>query len=692
MKRKLVYALHLFVLFILFAACKETSGRVYYISTEGSDLSDGTKNKPFGTFACATSILQPGDTLYIRGGWYEETLHLKRSGMKGSPVVISNYPGEDVYISGADKIVSTWKPTGNDVWVTDLPNDFSDTLTVQVFKNSKMLVEARWPNMPKDADMRMIGEYGPYRAIAQTGTDKDGIVCEKKFDDLLTGGGICIWPGANGVAAWEPSSRRIAGVNGNKLLFDKEMTSEFFDGMDPTTPYPGNPYFIFGSKCLLDNENEYYIDEKEKNLYLISKTDPANDIIRIKKRTTGIYIDSISYATIRGLTVYGANLYAGMLNQVNIEFCKFLYPEYLRFPGYYSRTSAGMFFSGENSDFRNNEIAYCSADGLTIKGSKLTIYNNYLHDVACTGLGAGIHIHKGCEYISLTHNSIIRSGRAHFVCSGGSFGEGENMFNEKYIRPAKVKKIIMEYNYLQDHNTYTSDCALFYAWNVDGEGTVFRYNYCIESLNETGDYKYTNGKMERQLQGIYSDNFCRNMEFSNNIVINATTGIQVNNFCANIRCFNNTIINPTGEMVATFGYLQTPGYMKDTRIYNNTFFTSDSSKNIYLARHCDRGAFENTRDVRQEYIKRVSFEGSKAVTKRYDLAALHKPVSANIGIETDTTFNIIFDHHDPELRNAASKGNRLHTSPNYGKPYFYENYFKLPNGEMLKNVGCNLIE
>lgn len=687
-KENLRCVIFMLILTMVFMACKEKTNHIYYVSSAGNDQSNGSKNEPFKTLAHAALKLKAGDMLFIRGGEYYETLSLKESGTKDLPIVISNYPEEIVYIFGADKILTEWKPEEQNVWVTDLPDDFSDFQHFQVFKGATVLVEARWPNMPDNADMRLIGEYGPYRAIAQKGTDKEGIVFEGNLTGNLAGGGICTWPGAHGVSAWAPISRKIRSVNGKKILFDKEMTSTSFSGMDPYTPYPDNPFFVFGCKSLLDNENEYYLDETARKLYLISSTNPVSGSMKIKKRDIGIEMDSLSFVTIKGLTVLGASLSATNLNQVVIEQCTFLYPEYIRYPGYDTTKIQGMRFTGKNSSFKHNEVAYCSSSGLFIKGSKLNILNNYIHDIACTGLGAGVIIDQGTEYAWLANNSIVRSGRSHFLCPGGSFGEGQNQFNEKYFKPAKVKGIIMEYNYLQDHNTYTSDCALFYAWNVDGDGTKFRFNYCTETLDRNGNFKYTNGKMDRQIQGLYSDNFCKNMEFSSNIVINQSTGIQANNFNVNIQDYNNTIINPAKEMVATFGYLETPGYMTGSRIYNNTFFTTDSLKNIYLGIHCDKGSFEDPKEVRQEYIKRVSFKKGNAITKRYDLSTGKKLVYTDIGVETDTTFEIKFDQHDPKLRNAESKGNRLYTSQEYGKPSFYENYFKLPNGETLKDYGC----
>lgn len=194
--------------------------------------------------------------------------------------------------------------------------------------------------------------------------------------------------------------------------------------------------------------------------------------------------------------------------------------------------------------------------------------------------------------------------------------------------------------------------------------------------------------MDKQAQGLYSDNFCRNMEFYNNIVVNQTTGIQVNNFCINIQYFNNVIINPLKEIVATFGYPETPGYMKQTRIYDNTFYTADTTKNYYLGIHSDRGSFECLDESRQLYVKKVSFDGGRSITKRYNLSD-NSLVYVDMGIMQDTTFEIKFDQHDPALRNVESTGNRLFTSPKYGTAMFLDRFRLLPDGQQLDGYGCD---
>ena len=72
--------------------------RQYFVSKNGDDSNEGTKEKPFGTIGYAVSKLRPGDTLNIRGGVYEENFDVQVSGTAERPIVIRGMPGEKVIL------------------------------------------------------------------------------------------------------------------------------------------------------------------------------------------------------------------------------------------------------------------------------------------------------------------------------------------------------------------------------------------------------------------------------------------------------------------------------------------------------------------------------------------------------------------------------------------------------------------
>ncbi|MGW0190676.1 right-handed parallel beta-helix repeat-containing protein [Streptomyces sp. NPDC003362] len=83
--------------------------RVYYVSPTGSDSAPGAKSAPWATIAHAEDVVQPGDTVYFRGGTYAYTqansacasqtarvdaITLDKSGTAAAPIRYWAYPGE----------------------------------------------------------------------------------------------------------------------------------------------------------------------------------------------------------------------------------------------------------------------------------------------------------------------------------------------------------------------------------------------------------------------------------------------------------------------------------------------------------------------------------------------------------------------------------------------------------------------
>ncbi len=95
------------VLFALLAAGSWTApaiaaGHVYYVATGGNDSAAGSQNAPWKTIGRAARAVMPGDTVYVRGGTYKETIDVNQSGSAaGGPIVFASYPGETAVVSGA---------------------------------------------------------------------------------------------------------------------------------------------------------------------------------------------------------------------------------------------------------------------------------------------------------------------------------------------------------------------------------------------------------------------------------------------------------------------------------------------------------------------------------------------------------------------------------------------------------------
>ncbi len=88
--------------------CATAQAADWYVSPIGSGSGDGSMGDPwdFGTAMVAPSEIQPGDTVWVRGGYYlvDNDTNCYLEGTAGNPVIIRQYPGEraiiDLYENG----------------------------------------------------------------------------------------------------------------------------------------------------------------------------------------------------------------------------------------------------------------------------------------------------------------------------------------------------------------------------------------------------------------------------------------------------------------------------------------------------------------------------------------------------------------------------------------------------------------
>ncbi len=74
--------------------------QIYYVSTNGSDANNGNINAPWLTIQFAIDQVQPGDTIFVRSGTYNEYVIFNQSGNSGQPIILSGYPNELVVLDG----------------------------------------------------------------------------------------------------------------------------------------------------------------------------------------------------------------------------------------------------------------------------------------------------------------------------------------------------------------------------------------------------------------------------------------------------------------------------------------------------------------------------------------------------------------------------------------------------------------
>jgi hypothetical protein len=96
----------------------QAQGPAYFVDSQGSDRAEGTQTAPWRTLAFAVRQLKPGDTLYLRGGTYYETVNVAVSGTPEQPLVIRSYPGEQAIVDAGhreffENPAAAWEPVAD---------------------------------------------------------------------------------------------------------------------------------------------------------------------------------------------------------------------------------------------------------------------------------------------------------------------------------------------------------------------------------------------------------------------------------------------------------------------------------------------------------------------------------------------------------------------------------------------------
>jgi hypothetical protein len=106
--------------------------RSYYAAPNGSRSGNGSRTHPWDLATALQASLQPGDTMWVRGGVYRGAFRSMVAGSAAAPVVVRNYGGERAIIDGAGSRNSTLYVTGDYsvFWGLELTNSDSTRTTL----------------------------------------------------------------------------------------------------------------------------------------------------------------------------------------------------------------------------------------------------------------------------------------------------------------------------------------------------------------------------------------------------------------------------------------------------------------------------------------------------------------------------------------------------------------------------------
>ncbi len=111
---------------VLIVVGASASAAEWYIAPGGNDANDGSLEHPWGTFAFATDQLNPGDTLFVRGGTYDIDTRLRwqtgDGGSAGSPIKIWAAAGERPVLDFSSMTATLGSSNGRGIQIDDNVN------------------------------------------------------------------------------------------------------------------------------------------------------------------------------------------------------------------------------------------------------------------------------------------------------------------------------------------------------------------------------------------------------------------------------------------------------------------------------------------------------------------------------------------------------------------------------------------
>lgn len=521
----------------------------FYVATTGSDSASGTINSPFRTIQKAADNAQPGDTVYIRGGIYRETVTPAESGTTDKPILFKAYNGEKVTVSGAD-VVEGWSLNSGAIykagmpWSMGLGND-------QVFVDGQMMIEARWPNTTLDVSH-------PILAHADSGAD--GMITDANMTQP-----IGFWNGATirilSGQGWVSWSGTITSQTAGLLFFTSSIPVA--NGPDSSTrPRQGNAYYLTGRFEALDAADEWFRDPATGMLYLWTPGSdaPASHVVEAKRRLYAFDLRGRSHVTVQGIDVFAATIITD--NNTSYTTLDSINGSYL---SHFSAIdngwgwkgtsiagqidASGIILAGHDNQLINSTLAYSAGNGISLLGSNNTVSNNVIHDIDysatdAAGISTGHTLSDGSPDVpttgdTISYNTVYNAGRSLIVAR--NLQAGKIVHNELFLGGLQ-----------------TTDLGGIYTYKSDGGGTEIAYNR-IHDLIVDG-----NGAA-----GIYLDGESSNFVVHHNIVWNTRYALMLAHSKAlhpaplNNLVYNNTLLAETKSIAGSD--------LSGNRVFNNIF-------------------------------------------------------------------------------------------------------------------------
>lgn len=474
--------------FILSALCivpvssaeTKADGTVYYVSADGKADADGSSENPFASIEAARDAIRAlkngsglpdgGVTVYVKNGVYNVSSNItfteEDSGTEESPI---RYVSEELHgailTSAAVLDYSDFVPLSKEESDRIIDKDAAGkVLKLDLSKYGVTSENVSSPSMGYRFDLAVDGvamKYAEYPNASYHRAPSE-IEAERTTKLVITeedAARIAGWKDVSEASVYCFTTYEWATANADIASFDSENNALKMQGSYGYGFGENSRYRFINVMEEIDVAGEYFLDRKNCVLYAYLP-DGAEDALV----TANIAETRIIYATgTEHLSLHGFDISGSRVEGVSLNNCRNVTLDSLKVSNI---GDVGINARGYNITIQNCDISGTGADAIRIYGGDRTtltpsnnlIYNNYIHDWATRGQTYRPGVRIDGVGITVSHNEICNSH--HFAIH--YYGND----------------IMIEYNYIHDVVTDSSDAGAIYAGrHYTYYGNVMRYNY-----------------------------------------------------------------------------------------------------------------------------------------------------------------------------------------------------------------------
>jgi len=434
----------------------------YYVATTGSDDNDGSLLKPFATMQTAANKMVAGDITYIRAGNYFEAVNINGlNGTKEKPFTFEAYQDEKVTLDGTIAIKNKWQKHNGNIYKTTLEQPIW-----QLFVNDKSMTSARWPNgnwydgSVWDKTKSMMW---PEKAKGKLGTYYNKELSALNFD--LTDGIIVVNSGSFKTYQTKITQHQKGE---DHFSYDTDGVKSHFSFKKSGVSRHG--YFLEGKLGLLDEENEWFYDNKTKQLYLWAENDvnPDSLAIRGKVQSYAFTIKHSKHINLTGINFFATTFNVTRSSFIKVEDSKLMYPSYSKrmlgdtSPIEVTKMLVKKEHSLAKNQLKNCQIAYTDGPAIEMNGTGNRVENCYMHDIdySCTYKGGYTLNMVNAKELVFRRNTIHTTGCSELFKAGvrnrielNDLSDSGHLQNDGSMIQLSVKQQndgIVRYNWVHD--------------------------------------------------------------------------------------------------------------------------------------------------------------------------------------------------------------------------------------------------